>query len=370
MLKTLTKYISNLPGWRTKKKIVVFESDDWGSIRMPSNEAREKLLKAGVIKNIGAANRYNRFDTLASSEDLEALFEVLTKVKDYKGNNAKFTALSLVANPDFEKIKNSKFSEYHVEGLKKTLERYSVSSALKSWKEGEESGLFYPEFHGREHLNIGAWMRALQKRDVKTLAAFNQGLWGFNRDEKEVNFQAAFDLEIQSDLEIQKKIISEGLQMFEQLHQRKARFFVPPNGKFNNTLEYELHQNGIEFISTPKIQQEVFGKGKEKKNFRYIGKRNKFKQIYITRNSFFEPSGAKSSQVQSCLNEVELAFKFNKPAIISSHRVNFIGGLDEKNRKDSLDELNQLLSKILKKWPQVEFMTSVELGDLIKHDIK
>ena len=32
-LKTkLMRNLSNLPGWRTKKKIVVLESDDWGSM--------------------------------------------------------------------------------------------------------------------------------------------------------------------------------------------------------------------------------------------------------------------------------------------------------------------------------------------------
>ena len=28
----------NIPGWRTKRKLVVIESDDWGAIRMPSKE--------------------------------------------------------------------------------------------------------------------------------------------------------------------------------------------------------------------------------------------------------------------------------------------------------------------------------------------
>ena len=44
----LMRNLSNLPGWRTKRKIVVIESDDWGSIRMPSKRAYEELkLKEG-----------------------------------------------------------------------------------------------------------------------------------------------------------------------------------------------------------------------------------------------------------------------------------------------------------------------------------
>ena len=34
----------NIPGWRTKRKLVVIESDDWGAIRMPSKEIYNQFL--------------------------------------------------------------------------------------------------------------------------------------------------------------------------------------------------------------------------------------------------------------------------------------------------------------------------------------
>ena len=36
-------YLSNLPGWFTKRKIVVIESDDWGSVYMPDRKSLEAL---------------------------------------------------------------------------------------------------------------------------------------------------------------------------------------------------------------------------------------------------------------------------------------------------------------------------------------
>jgi predicted RNA-binding protein with PIN domain len=48
MLKKITKTLSNLPGWRTSRKIVVIESDDWGSLRMSSNEFYNTLQKVGL----------------------------------------------------------------------------------------------------------------------------------------------------------------------------------------------------------------------------------------------------------------------------------------------------------------------------------
>jgi len=45
--------------------------------------------------------------------------------------------------------------------------------------------------------------------------------------------------------------------------------------------------------------------------------------------------------------------------------LNFIGAINEKNRTQNLQLLEELLSKIMKRWPDVEFMSSDELGDLI-----
>jgi hypothetical protein len=66
------------------------------------------------------------------------------------------------------------------------------------------------------------------------------------------------------DLVEQKTIISEGLRLFKALHVYKARFFVAPNGPINNQLEKVAADRGIQNISSPKIQNEVLVKGKQK----------------------------------------------------------------------------------------------------------
>ena len=99
----------NLRGWQTKREIVVLESDDWGTIRMPSKAVYSALLKEGIAVDKCA---FNRNDTLASSEDLQALFDTLMSFKDINGNSPKITANTIVANPDFDKIRESNFEEY------------------------------------------------------------------------------------------------------------------------------------------------------------------------------------------------------------------------------------------------------------------
>jgi hypothetical protein len=115
-----------------------------------------------------------------------------------------------------------------------------------------------------------------------------------------------------------------------------------------------------------KLQKEPLGNGKYKTHIRWLGKKNKFGQIALSRNGGFEPSAGGKDWVDSCLKEIEFAFRMKKPATISTHRVNYIGFLEPINRDESLKLLKELLSKILKKWPDVEFMTSPELGALIE----
>ena len=366
MINEFIKNLSNLAGWRTDRKIVVIESDDWGSIRMPSLKAKETLQKQGVVLDKGDSARYNTFDTLASAEDLEALYNTLSKFKDTNGNHPVFTAVSLTSNPDFEKIKAANFEHYVHEPFTTTLKKYHRESAKKLWEQGIQNKLFVPQFHGREHLNVASWMRALQSKDKETMLAFQQGCWGFNRTNTNFNFQAAFDLEQPNDWQLQEVIIFDGLHIFKELHGYNASFFVPPNGPFNAKLERKLWEQGIRFISTPKIHAEPQGNQKVKKKFFWLGKKNQFKQVYLTRNAFFEPTSQRTGfTINDCMTHLNNAFKWKKPAIISTHRVNYIGGNVLENRIEGNRMLAELLNNIIKTWPDVEFMTSHQLGELI-----
>lgn len=365
--------MSNIPGWRTKRHVVVIESDDWGSIRMSSLENYEQLLKAGIPVD---KNYYNIFDALECNTDLEELCNVLVQYKDSTGRHPVMTGVNVVANPDFRAIKGNCFTEYIYEPYTETCKRYpNHDRVYELWHKGINERLIVPVFHGREHLNAQIWMRALQGGNKSTLTAFNFEVTGIPNTgidgEKVPDFQAAFDIETIKDLPYQKEVLKTGLDLFEHLYGYRSKYFVPTNGPFNNTLEKDLYDNGVEFINTGKKQLEPLGDGKYKTNTRFLGDKNHYGQIYLTRNCFFEPSASGyvvspgHDWVNSCLQEIEIAFRWHKPATISSHRVNYIGFLHPENRENNLRQLSKLLSEIIKRWPDVEFMTSVELGDLI-----
>ena len=362
---------SNLPGWRTKRKIVVFESDDWGSIRMPSLKAYRHLKAEGVSVDRGDNFRFNTLDTLASVTDFEELFGTLNSSKDSLGNSPAFTAMSLSANPDFDKIRLDNFTNYHYKTIWETLHDYDQQDAIPLWKEGFEQRLFVPEFHGREHLNVRLWLKALQEGDNKTVEAFNFGCWGFKSEFSEVSYQAAFHVGTIKDLSLHQEIITDGIRLFESIHHRKPNFFVPPNGAISQVAIEAAVKSGISYISSPKILNEPTINGKRQKRFRYLGKIGMNGQIFMTRNCFFEPSYlGKGYQLEDCLGHIDAAFKCYKPAVISTHRVNYIGGLNEKNRKEGNVALKSLLKQMLARWPDIEFMTSTQLGQLIRNDKK
>lgn len=364
----LNRNLSNLPGWRTNRKIVVIESDDWGSVRMPSLKAYNKLMADG-LELAGESKRYNINDTLANHTDLSLLFETLSKYKDKNNRSPVFTAVCVVANPDFQKIKAHNFSHYYYEPFTATLERYyGDNSSFELWKEGISQKIFIPQFHGREHLNVAEWMRALQQGNREARLAFDKGLWGFNNrptNHSSISYQAAFDLYEPGDLAVQADAIKEGLALFENLFGYKASFFVPPNGPFNTSLEQVAAKCGVKYMSASKIQLEPVGYGKNKKLLHWLGQKNSHDQLYITRNCFFEPSDEGKHWVNSCVENITSAFRWNKPAVISSHRVNYIGALDTTNRERGLTQLSQLLQLIIQKWPDVEFCSSDELGDIM-----
>lgn len=363
--------VSNIPGWRTKRHIVVIESDDWGSIRMSSIENFNKMLKAGMPVD---KSHYNLYDALECNDDLIALMETLSKFKDVTGRPPVFTGVNVVANPDFEKIKQNGFLEYVYEPYTETCKRYdNHEKVYELWKEAIAKRLIVPIFHGREHLNAQFWLRALQMGDKSTLLGFENEVTGMPgiKGEKLPDFQAAFDIDTVEDLPYQKEVIKTGLDLFEQLYGYRSKYFVPTNGPFNNSLEKDLFDAGIRYINTGKKQREPLGNGQYRVNTRFLGDKNQFGQIYLTRNCFFEPAATgfevpmNYNWIDFCLKEIEIAFRWHKPATISSHRVNYIGYLHPENRENSLRQLSELFSRMLKRWPDIEFMTSSELGDLI-----
>lgn len=364
----LKYHLAHIPGWRTNRRIVVIESDDWGSTRMPSKKIYETLIQKGIRVDQLA---YNKFDALASESDLASLFDVLCSVKDKNGHHAKLTANTIVANPDFEKIKESGYLSYHFEPFVETLKKYpNHSGSFELWKQGMDSNIFRPQFHGREHLNAKRWMKALQHNVGHVRLAFDLGMYDLSTGMRktENSFMDALDFDDITELDFQKEYLIEGLQMFEDIFGFRSSTFIAPCYIWSNELNQTLFNLGVKAFQGSWYQLEPIIKGEKKlvKRFHYTGQMNNFGQYYLARNVVFEPSEIKDQNwVNEVLSKLAIAFRNKKPAIIQSHRLNFIGYIDQNNRKKNLELFASVLKSIVKKWPDVEFFSSDELVDVI-----
>lgn len=365
---TISRSLVNARGWRTNRKIIVIESDDWGSIRMPSREVYEKCLKNGYAVD---RNPYERFDSIASETDLIKLFDLLVSFKDKSGNHPTITANCVTANPDFNKIKQDSFKKYYFELITDTFKRYPEHKAnFALWKKGLQEGVFFPQFHAREHLNVSLFMRMLQQRDTDVLWAFQNEMPGSIQKanpQKGNAFVKASYYDSEADKQEKLTYYLEGLDLFESLFGYKSETITPPNYIWSNDFNNSVQKKRVKYIQgIHKMFEPVPGK-RTRHHFRVLGAINHFNQICLVRNCVFEPTlNPTINFVNRCLLDIAVAFRLNKPAVISSHRINYVGFIDHHNRDRNLKLLELLLTKIMKNWPNVEFMNSLQLGDLIR----
>lgn len=367
IMSRMTKNLMQVPGWRTSRKLVVIESDDWGSIRMPSREVYEAFISRGF--DISGSD-YNRFDTLESNDDLRMLYDVLRAHKDGQGHHPVVTANCVMGNPDFKRIRSSGFTEYRYELVTETLKRYPGRDRVEElWKQGDEAGIFHPQFHGREHVNVVRWMEALREQRPEMMFTFDhETTFSGGGDYKgDYNFMEVLDYNTPADLEQMKEGLAEGLDLFEQVFGYRSRSFIPPCYTWNSDVEEVLYDGGVRYIQGIMTQLVPTGSfGNYRKKYHLQGSRNGRGLYYLIRNAFFEPSISKvADPVGDCMDRIRIAFRWKKPAVIGTHRINFMGTLDESNRARNLELFNDLLKNIVKHWPDVEFITSDTLGDIM-----
>lgn len=360
---TVSRNLINIPGFRTKRKIVVFESDDWGSIRMPSKKVFESLKNHGIPVD---KSPYCKFDSLESNSDMERLLDLLSGFKDFKGNKPIITANTVVANPDFENIQANFFREYSYEPFIETLKKYPNHDKVFSlYQNGLNENIFFPQFHGREHVNVELWMNLLRtNKDFQF--AFEHNLWGLSNDvfPKSRSIQATYD-EL-DDIALNQSI-SEGLDLFCSIFGYSSESFIANNFIWSSSLEENMAKNGVRHLQGMKFQKLPKVNDAPRKLIRHhLGETNKYGQIYSVRNCSFEPS-IDGFGYEKTVKEISNAFFWNKPAIVSTHRINFIGSLNEKNQTNNAKEFKKLIRTILRKWPETEFLNTITLDSIIRN---
>lgn len=366
---SLIRNALNIKGYKTRRKIVVIESDDWGSIRMPSKAAYSQLLANGI--RVDQSN-YGRLDILEDQSDFSILLDLLSGFKTAHQQPPMFTLNTVMTNPDFEKIRNGNFMTYHEEPFFDSYRHYYGQNLEPLWQTGIQEKYIKPQFHARAHLNADLWMRDLRSGNRETRLAFDQGFFGLRTKTSaaaQTHYLAAYWAENEEDLNRKLALTNDGLQLFRSVFGYNAKSMIACNYIWPLELELPLQAAGIRYLQGQRAQMAPDLKtGICSPVYHFSGQRNPNGQIYLVRNCLFEPySNPSKDWVNSCVQEISNAFYWKTPAIISSHRINYVGGMDLVHRDKNLSQLRQLINQILKKWPETEFMSSDALGQLIEN---
>ena len=369
-LKSASFYWHGINDWKTDRKIVVIESDDWGSVRMPNKKTYEKLCADGYKLWLAP---FEKFDTIASDKDFDKLFTLLTSFKDSNGRHPVFTANTITGNPDFLKIKKENFYEYYFESFKETIENYG-RSCIETWFEGINTGVFYPQFHGREHVNVFTWMDKLRDKKSDEFKVIDYRMAGVphKNDIKIGNYhQVALNVDTKKNKvrNFVEQSLKDGIDIFLNTFNYTPITFIAPAYTWDRSIEKILKKNSVSAFQGGRYQRVPCSR----KQVKHFTSEKKNGITYLVRNAFFEPSTTlryenRNAFVDDLKNKTELAFKFKKPLIISSHRINYVGTIFEKNRDVNLDLLRRYLKWLLIKFPEVEFLTTVELLNHINNE--
>ncbi len=320
----------------------------------------EKLIKR--------TDPFSSFDCLESANDYESFFEVLKNHKDSHGNHPVLTANMVMANPDFEKIKANQFQSFYFESFDKTYKTYyPQQETFQALKKGMEQNLIHPQFHAREHLNATQWLKRLQHGEERFLKAFDVSCFAIDdleQSNNRANLMASYDYQNELEFDFIKESIIEGLQLFEQTFGFASRTTIAPCYVWNDDIENVLNQRGVKSLQGSYIQQKN-SNGKHQRIWQMMGRRNRQNQKYFVRNVLFEPAlGKKINWVDKAMESINIAFFWGKPAVVGSHRLNYLAGLSQENRDNTLEQLNDLLKRVVNKWPAVEFANSEQLLEL------
>jgi hypothetical protein len=357
----------NVPGKSTSGKYLLFQSDDWGSERMPSKAVFDKLSKKSWI-NLDKCP-YTKFDTLEHYSDLERLGNVLNKYKDKSNKNPVFTLNYNVSNPDFEGIKLSGFEDYNHISCDISYKKNNKGNVLDLVFNGINSQIFEVQYHGKQHFHIGEYMNLLRIKDSTLAKVFNDNMYALsfvNAKDILTPYLATYYPFPNFDRVADYK---EGVAIFKGLFNTMPTSFIAPVYIWNDELEKVAIETGASIIQGLYFRNDFELNFRGKKEYRFSN--NHSNAVNLIRNCFFEPSTYQNYDwISNCLYEIEAAFRFNKPAIISSHRLNYMSGIFQENAEKGLKMLDLLLAQIIKRWPDVNFVTTNELSKLYDYDKK
>ena len=353
-----------------KRKIIVFQSDDWGLCGWcPDLEAyREVLDKDENLRYLEHGK-----STLESPEDMERLFDVLLKYKGGDGRPPIFQAAYIMSNPDYDAIRESGCKIYSDLVIPEVPSRWQRGDFIAKAKEGIKMGLWHPVYHGNSHFNRFKWIKLIRAKDKTTMLAFKHQTF--------INMSDSYEYDPKLKTAQQETSISTGIRRFYDVFGYYPKSAICPGYVWQNKTEKILAKYGIKVIQGKNLQEikRSFPAKVRGKLINWMGQKAsdkpwqismgdynpRLKIYYLNRNVYFEPFGGRNPQhgAEGAYKGIVSAWERNEPAVVCTHRINYVY-LDDKWVEESLNQLDLLLSKIQTEHPEAVYLTDWEVVQL------
>lgn len=330
---------------RFDEKLIIIESDDWGLERAGNSEA------IAWAKGKFGEDKFTRWtlDALESVEDLNLLYQVLSSVRNYKGDHPVITANFITHNVDYASHESLRFKPL-TEGF-----NFAGECLKDKYKEGIERKLIFPQLHGYSHFNIGGLMDYFNTDEGRE--AFGMKYFTCRTT---LRANLAFLQGEMSAANSHMHRLREAVSVFNDYFGFRPKTVIPPAFILDREALAELASEGIKMLQSG---NRLVNSKKEKYNIPYLREKEGF--IWSYRNARLDPFPGYDFYHGVCLESIGRAFDSGVPAIIDFHRVNFAGTYASEYRERTIDELAKLLKGIVAKWPDAEFVHSQKLYEMI-----
>lgn len=348
-------------GWRSKRPILIIESDDWGAEHIPSADVIKQMDGTGFFPK---HEQRSLLDGLETAEDVDKLCDLLNSHKNSDGNPAVLTANFIMANADFSAIKESDYSTFKLRTIDTGWNHEPDSDALwQSYREGIKSGVLVPQLHGIMHLCPEEWLKKLRQGDAVTLKAFDFQVIGEDRTATGIGRLNLGPI-YHSDAQTIRELVTAGASAFNRIFGYKSVTTIAPcYGWRSPETEEALLSNNVCVMQGREYQHLPNGGMK----VHYMGERGTEGMFYMIRNCMLEPAGMEATAEQ-CVGQIAKSFELGLPAIVCSHRNNYTSRVSPQARDKGLAALDTVLQQVTKKFPEVEFLSSEQLAlKIAKH---
>jgi hypothetical protein len=161
------------------------------------------------------------------------------------------------------------------------------------------------------------------------------------------------------------------MDAFEKVFGFRSLTFTPPSQVIHPSLYRVAEDVGLKGIDKPYRVQRDGENGRRYIEKNHLGRQKNQEHVTVVRNVVFEPAEVVNfDPVERALQLIQAAFRWGKPAIISSHRVNFCGHIDPDYRARGLANLKRLLDVMVQRWPDLEFIGADQLVKIIEGSAK